>query len=102
MLKGILLRTDGTYEVVEYNDTLETLQKYVGGLIEYVQISSKGIDMIINDEGKILGMDINYNATRLFAYDIIVGDALVVRTENGENVSLTDEDIKTILEEIGE
>lgn len=100
MLKGMLLRTDGTYEIVEYEDKLEVLQGFVGGLIDYVQISTRGIDMIINDEGKILGMDVNYNATRLYAYDIIVGDVLVVRTENGENVDLTDEDIDLIIEEI--
>ena len=100
MLKGILIKTTGEVEVVEYEDKLENLQKYVDGLIEFVAID-EGIDMIINDEGKILGLKPNYLATLLYGYDFIVGDALVVGIgDEGENITLTDEQIKDIKERI--
>lgn len=97
MLKGILIKTTGEIKVVEYEDTLETLQGFVDGYIDYVTIED-GIDMIINDEGKIRGMEPNWVATYLYGVpDIIVGDALVVGVENGENITLTDEQIDMII-----
>ena len=100
MLKGILIKTTGEMEVVEYENKLEVLQDYVGGLIDYVTIED-GIDMIINDEGKILGMEPNWVATFLWGQpDMIVGDVLVVGIKDGDNVTLTDEQIKKIYEEV--
>ncbi len=59
--------------------TLEELQKYVGGLIEIVR-TKDGKPMIINEEGKINDLPINYKATELYPYnkyDFIVGDVLI-------------------------
>jgi hypothetical protein len=107
MLKGILIKTDNTYKVVEYEDTLETLQNYVGGLIEYVNISrfiphqkDIDIDMIVNDEGKIINLEYNELASIFYPYDYIAGDVLVVATKDGENISLTDNQIEMILNKI--
>ena len=97
MLKGIKITTQDKFEVVEYEDKLEVLQQMVGGLIEYVPVCNN-IDMIINDEGKLEGLDINPLATILFSYDYIVGDALIVGiNDEGENISLTDKEIERIL-----
>lgn len=97
MLKGILIKTTGDMEVVEYENELKTLQEYVDGYIDYVNIFDN-VDMIINDEGKIKGLEPNYIATQLFRYDIIVGDVLVVGIgDEGENISLTDAQIYKIL-----
>lgn len=96
MLKGLLIKTTGEMQEVEYEDTLETLQGYVDGYIEYVTIDD-GIDMIINEEGKINGLEPNWVATLLYGqFDVIVGDALVVGVKDGENITLTDEQIDMI------
>lgn len=99
MLKGILIKATGEIEQIEYEDTLEKLHEIVGGYIEYVMIGD-GIDMIVNEEGKIIGLEYNEKATNLFDYDIIVGDALVVGTKDGENISLTDDQIKKVMDRI--
>ena len=102
MLKGILLKTNNEYEIIEYTDDLHTLQDIVDGYIEYAPIKDN-ICMIINEEGKLRNMEYNELATRLFPFnDFIVGNALVVDTKDGENVSLNDSQIKIILNKLKE
>lgn len=102
-LKGISLTTGGTIKVVEYDNTLDCLHEYVGGYIEYVHIVDN-LFLIIDEEGKLKDYGLNCLATDLLGhyknmfFDIIVGDVLVVATENGDNISLTDEQIETIKE----
>lgn len=79
-----LLKTDGTS--VEYTPqgkyfTLEELQKAVGGYIEIVPID-KEYSLVVNEEGKLMGLPINEVATRLYrkvryTNDFIVGEALL-------------------------
>ena len=106
-MKGILLRTNGSVEVIEYEDTLEQLQKIVGGYIEYVN-AYEHIKIIVNEEGWLLGLDENRNASILYLdrmkrrkyLPTIVGDALVVSTIEGENVSLNDEQISFVMKRL--
>jgi hypothetical protein len=82
-----ILRTNGTTE----EDTpankkkgfeLAYLQGIVGGPIEIVYLTAKEI-MVVNEEGKLLELPVNHEATMRFAAsgraDIIVGDALVCK-----------------------
>lgn len=75
--------------------SLQTLQKKVGGLIELVRLSP-GIDMYINEEGKLSGLPINVIATQLYQHyrkvknDYIVGDVILAGSRNGGVVSLSD------------
>ena len=62
---------------------LSELQAIVSGYIEIVYLPENKI-MIVNEEGKLNGLAINHNATRIFNeaflpqfYDIICGDVLV-------------------------
>ena len=98
MIKGIIIRTDNTWEIVEYENDYKYLQKVVGGLIEFVEIA-EGIDMVINDEGKILNMDLNPLGTILYGHDAIVGNAIIVGVDysTGETISLTEENINRIV-----
>lgn len=83
---------------------LETLQGAVHGTIEHVSIDRPecdGIDMWINEEGKLNGLPLNQMATDLSAIwrrgDFIVGDALVCAfNENGDAVGLSDAQEKTL------
>lgn len=80
-----ILRTDGRWENVQpANGTdfsLKEVQAIVGGYVELVQLWDGRI-MLINEEGKLDGLPLNVEATRLFlverdGYDVIVGDALI-------------------------
>ena len=77
-----ILSTDGTMAPFHGELTLEPLQAVVGGLIDVVVLSD-GRGLVINDEGKLLGLALNPEATRLaqdvlFAHDVIVGPAVLV------------------------
>lgn len=102
MMKGISITTGGTFKPVEHNDTLDELHQYVDGFIEYVHIVDN-IYMICDEEGKLKDKPLNTIATNLLGYyknilfDFIVGDVLIVGTDgNGNDISLTDEQIETI------
>jgi len=85
-MSTFLYQTDGrTKEVRPSNGvywTLEEKQKLVGGYIEIVS-TVDGRFMVINELGKLNGLDLNIPASRLYIHgrrDVIVGDALVVDT----------------------
>lgn len=60
--------------------SLDELQGFVEGYIEIVSIGDK--HLVVNEEGKLNGLDINSKATEIFAkhyghIDVIVGNALL-------------------------
>jgi Domain of unknown function (DUF3846) len=62
--------------------TLEEKQKLVGGNIETVS-TVDGHFMVINDLGRLKGLELNIPATRIYLHgrrDVIMGDALVIET----------------------
>lgn len=73
--------------------TLQELQSHVGGYIEMLhlkrvpQLDMTNATMVLNEEGKLLGLPINQIATDLFAInypkstDMIVGDVLICSQE---------------------
>ena len=88
--RAMIFHTDGTREkVVPANGSefrLEEMQKMVGGIIEIIYFDDNTV-MVINEEGKLLELPLNIDATvRFRAYypnsdDYIVGDALVCDNE---------------------
>ena len=90
-LRCILVKVFEQPKVIEIENNLSTLQKYVGGLIDIVELEDD-VDIIINDEGKLLSLSPNLV---LYEFgDIIVGDFLVVGQKNGETISLSEEKIE--------
>lgn len=88
---------------------LEILQQIVGGNIETVPctIPCDGLDVdslvvIINEEGKLKGMEENELATAvsgLWGIDILVGNAVIMGVKGDELVCLKEEDAERIKEE---
>ena len=86
MKSATLYKTDGTIETIQPKNgetfSLEELQKYVGGYIEYVHLKD-GKVMVVNEEGKCLELPTNENADKIFheqypnSTDWIVGDVVV-------------------------
>lgn len=70
-IRCILVKVFEQPKVIEIENNLSTLQKYVGGLIDIVELEDD-VDIIINDEGKLLSLSPNLV---LYEFgDIIVGD----------------------------
>lgn len=86
---GKIYKADGMITTVEPKNgtdySLEELQGIVGGYIEVLPLNDDEI-MVLNEEGKILGLDLNDNATELISEagmwdDFIVGDVLVCKND---------------------
>lgn len=78
------LKLEGrTHETIDIENTLEALQKAVGGYIETVRLRVDNAVMIVNEEGLLLGLPFNAAASAL-AGQTIVGAALVVGVDGEE------------------
>ena len=67
--------------------SLEEVQKIVGGYIEVVGLSDGNI-LVLNEEGKLCGLDENPKATviahehkAMFSHDYIVGNVLICSSD---------------------
>lgn len=88
--------------VKEIDGSLKSMQDIVGGLIECVGIAD-GIDIFCNEEGKINGLEPNRDLFMFDIPDIIFGTFFVcgVDDEEGDSISLTDEQIQQYTQVFG-
>lgn len=85
-------------DVLEMDNTLEALQEAVQGYIEAVRVSDN-ITMWVNEEGLLKSLPLNFSIIRQNGQFLsnIVGNVVITRvTADGDNASLTPEDIKSI------
>ncbi|MFR7272475.1 DUF3846 domain-containing protein [Streptococcus pneumoniae] len=97
-IRAIVLKADGeSFHIVEkFPNTLEALQKAVGGYIEAVRVN-ESIIIWCNEHGPMMGLNHNFHLCRNgWLQDSIVGDVIITGSEDGENVSLTDDEIEEI------
>ena len=75
---AIILKVNGSTEPLT-DLSLESMQKAVGGYIEYVPLPDGRI-MYCDEEGKLKSKPINPEATRIFdnPYDVVVGDVIIM------------------------
>lgn len=85
--KGLLITPDGNANDVEFDGefaSLEELQKCVEGYIEILGLKG-GKALVVNEEGKMNGLQINDRATYIIGEhgidDIIVGNALLIESK---------------------
>lgn len=90
---AILIKTDNTIQEVKPKNgksfSLKELQSFVGGLVEMVSMPS-GKEIIVNEEGKVIGLSDNKIATLIWKKEFpikeypenndewIAGNALIV------------------------
>ena len=80
-----LYRTNGRIEEFSVNPSLQAMQNAVSGMIQMVPLNKEGLPdlyLICDDEGKIKGGDVNFEATKVWKKyygdtDIIVGNVLI-------------------------
>ena len=84
MSKGTIYKSNGEVQERTFskeNISLREMQEVVGGYIEFLYLKNNLV-MIVNEEGKIIGLPFNANASQLLKdnniNDVIVGDVLVV------------------------
>jgi hypothetical protein len=104
MHKAVIIRTDDSREVVEFEagESYPLLREAVGGFIECVTLRDKNFaDMWLNEEGKVIGLPFNAVATLLWASmygfsDVMVGDVVITGScdEEGETLGLSDEEVE--------
>lgn len=98
-LKALKLNTNITCEELSIPNTLEALQKEVGGYIEIPYLSKDlhelNIDMIINEEGKLLDMEPTLAIMQGHEVVEIVCGPVVFASHNndGDTVSLNAEQV---------
>lgn len=92
---------------------LKTLQEIVEGYIETVPTvlaegwsheANVGTTLIVNEEGKLLGLPVNPLATDISALynDVIVGNAILMGTMDEDFIGLTKEAAENIVEKWGQ
>ncbi|MDO4500868.1 MAG: DUF3846 domain-containing protein [Erysipelotrichaceae bacterium] len=97
MINAVQVNVNERPKVISIEDDLDEYQRIVGGFIDFIQIDDdEDVNVIINDEGKLMGLDINkliYHNNDLI--DVLVGNLLVVGVDNltGNVVDLPKEKI---------
>lgn len=100
MIKILICEPHKAPRVATIADTLKAEQEVVGGFIEVTCPPSHGGDntvIICNEEGKLGGYEINRAITLLDGtpYDVIYGTFFIAgMDEEGDNIDLTDEQIR--------
>ena len=104
-----LVLSNGNFEELEIDDTLDGLQALVGGYIEHAFIGDdfyeRDIDLFINEEGKFIeGLNneivlVKRGTNKIL--DIIFGNCVFVsHDDEGETISLNEEQKKFIIEKL--
>jgi hypothetical protein len=109
----MLLKADTTVEAIRPDNgtdfSYKELQGYVGGYIEIPFLSHKfngnGIDVIINEEGKLIeGMKPEIaivNEEKGVILDIVYGNCIFAsHDEKGETIGLTEKQMQIVTEEL--
>lgn len=94
-MRVIIKEVGKNFEITEIENTLEDVQKVVGGYLEIVpsQLALEKIAVICNEEGLLIGLEPNMR----IGHNIVVGNILFTGVDGGEFCSLTDEQIDLIL-----
>lgn len=105
----VLILSNNELKEQEIENTLEALQKVVGGYIEIPYLSEtlakNGIDVIINDEGKFIeGLKAEIAIVKdgtNEVLDVVMGNCIFAsHNDEGDTVSLTDEQIAIVQNEL--
>lgn len=88
-IKVLIVEPKKAPRIEEIENTLESLQYIVGGLVEYINLEDD-VDLICNEEGKINNLEYN----RAIIHDVICGPFIVAGHNNGNTISLSEEHIK--------
>lgn len=108
-MKALVVKTNGTSEVIDQEWNYNQINIAVGGLIQPVYFPNYKAEGYINEEGKILGLEENVVATntwynsgaRILLGDYLAGDIVFFGEvdEEGNNTDVTPEIVEAISNE---
>jgi len=100
-LKVVLVEPGKPATSKELPNRLEVLQQEVGGWIEAVYLPDDDACMIVNEEGKLLGMKPNILLKNSdgTAYDVLCGNVLIVGIDEDDFCGLSEDQTARYLEE---
>ena len=102
-IKAIIKRPDEEFgHIANISCILENLQKTVGGNIETLYLG-RGTILIVNEEGKLLGLEPNFRIGHGAFVDLIVGTAIVVGRKEDDfgDIQISFQTWKSLLKEWG-
>ena len=99
-IKVVLAEPGKKAKVTEIENTLENLQKIVGGYIECVYPFEDNVGIICNEEGKLIELEPNrvLRDENGNAVDIIFGTFIITGLTEDDFGSLTDEQVEYYLD----
>lgn len=108
-MKALTMDVNGKTEVVEFTNgtCYETIKNAVGGYIECIHLPHLKVDMWVHEEGKLIGLPTNDQATLMWtrswgSTDVIKGDVIFTSHTGptGNTVGLTDDQMAKIKADI--
>lgn len=87
-----------TPKVEMIENTLASLQEFVGGFIE-VSYAVEGITMIVNEDGKRQNLNPNFI---IRSFDVVVGNVLFIGSADDDFASISDDEILTVIAYLGD
>lgn len=110
MSQLIRITTKNEIEIIHLDQTysLQLLQELVGGYIEFISLPKYGLEMIVNEEGKLNGLPINLAGTMYWNrqyenLDYVVGDIVLLNATtdaNGDPAGLTENQVARIVQDV--
>ena len=91
-MKVIIKKVGQQPEIVDIENTLESMQKIVGGYVELVHVRT-GCVMLCNEEGGMQGLPYNFTLGNAG----IVGDVLFTKPDGETFTDLNEHDVEMIL-----
>lgn len=79
-MKALVVKTDGTYEVIDQEWNYDQINRAVGGWIQAVYFPHYKAEAYVHEEGKVIGLPENVVATNVWynsGAQILLGDFLV-------------------------
>lgn len=98
-MKALKLYSPDNIELIDIENKLEVLQEQVEGYIECVTLIPGKLVMIVNEEGLLMGLPFNMQAT-IVARNNISGIALIVCCDGEGFTDITPEYVKEITDKI--
>ena len=97
-MRVLVIEPQKVPEVRKIDDNLETMQAIVGGYIQTIYPFQDEVTLVVNDEGKLLGLPLNRELVTEdgTCYDIISGTFFIAGTPSNCDhfTSLTEEQIE--------
>ena len=92
-LRIVVVRPGKNPAVSYISDSLKDMQRIVDGYIEFFMTTGSGIDLICNEEGKLVCLEPNRYFPELD--DVICGNIIAItHDDEGASVSLSDDQVK--------